>query len=122
MSRFRALPYARALYDVVADSAPERAERVIDELRAVAEALGSVSELQRAMVTPMVAPDTKTAILDQVLDTLGVEEPTRRFVHVVQQHYRLEHMPAIVDRLLEISPFANQEGGLSWSAPPSCHV
>ena len=44
------------------------------------------------MVTPTVDPDTKTKILDEVLDSLGITEPVRRFVHVVQSNYRLEHM------------------------------
>ncbi|RLE33832.1 MAG: hypothetical protein DRJ61_06380, partial [Acidobacteria bacterium] len=37
----------------------------------------------------------KTRILDQVLDTLEITGPVRRFIFVVQSHYRLEHMDDI---------------------------
>jgi F-type H+-transporting ATPase subunit delta len=102
MSRFRALPYAKALLEVVSADAADRTEEVVTELATVAEALEAVPDLQRAMVTPMVASDTKMAILDEVLDSLGVGHPTRRFVHVVQQHYRLEHMTDIADTFRDL--------------------
>jgi F-type H+-transporting ATPase subunit delta len=40
----------------------------------------------------MVSPQTKAEILESVLDSLQVTQPTRRFLQVVQQHYRMEHM------------------------------
>jgi F-type H+-transporting ATPase subunit delta len=97
MSRFRALPYAKALLAVVQDRCPDRKEDVVAELESVATALEEVAEFERVLVTPMVDTDTKTAILDRVLDTLEITEPTRRFIHVVQRHYRMEHMRDIAD-------------------------
>lgn len=102
MSRFRALPYAKALLEVITADAPERTEEVVVELATIARALAEVPDLERAMVTPMVAGDTKTAILDEVLDALGIGPPTRRFVHVVQQHYRLEHMADIAETFRDL--------------------
>ena len=95
MSRFRAMPYAKALLDVVLDQCPGRADEVVDELRRLAEALEAVPELQRVLVTPMVAAETKTVILDEVLTHLAIVEPVRRFAHVVQRHYRLQHAAQI---------------------------
>jgi F-type H+-transporting ATPase subunit delta len=92
MARFRALPYAKALYAVVHDQDPGRVEVVIGELERMAEALEAVPDLLRVLTTPMVSVQTKTAILDEVLDSLQMTEPARRFLHVVQQHYRMEHM------------------------------
>jgi F-type H+-transporting ATPase subunit delta len=92
MTRFRALPYAKALHEVVRSQYPGRQEAVIGELERVAEALEGVPEFQRVLTTPGVSAETKTAILDEVLDALEIEQPTRRFVHVVQGHYRMEHM------------------------------
>ncbi len=92
MSRFRAMPYAKALLEVVRDQCPERKEAVIDELNGVATALKEVPDFERVLVTPMVDTDTKTVILDQVLDNLGITQPVRRFCHVVQRHYRMLHM------------------------------
>jgi len=40
----------------------------------------------------MVSVPTKTAILEQVLDSLQITPPARRFLHVVQHQYRMEHM------------------------------
>ncbi len=96
MARFRAIPYARALHGVLTGEGPAVAERAIEELAAVAEAIRVVPELVRVMVTPTVPPDTKTVILEQVLERLGIGTTTRRFVHVLQRHYRLEKMPEIL--------------------------
>ena len=92
MSRFRAMPYAKALFEVVQDQCPERKEAVIDELDGVARVLEEVPDFERVLVTPVVDTETKTVILDQVLDHLGITQPVRRFCHVVQLHYRLQHM------------------------------
>jgi F-type H+-transporting ATPase subunit delta len=107
MSRFRAQPYAKALFDVIKADFPDRQQTVITELDSVASALETVPEFQQVMVTPTVDPETKTAILDEVLDSLEITEPVRRFVHVVQRNYRLQHMRdiatayrALVDREL----------------------
>ena len=95
MTRFRAMPYAKALHEVVQAKHPGRAEAVADELKRMTEAMAQVTELERVMVTPRVAVETKTAILDEVLSALAIEEPTRRFLHVVQRHYRLAQLPQI---------------------------
>jgi F-type H+-transporting ATPase subunit delta len=100
MARFRALPYAKALFEVIGKK--PRAEEVVDELDGVADALEAVPDFQRVLVTPMVSNETKAAILDEVLDRLGVSDITRRFVHVVQQHYRMEHMRSIAELYREL--------------------
>lgn len=97
MSRFRALPYAKALIEVVRDQCPERKEEVTEELEAVASALEAVPDFERVLVTPTVDTETKIGILDQVLDNLGITQPVRRFIHVVQHHYRMEHMRDIAN-------------------------
>ena len=92
MARFRAMPYAKALHEVVRADDPARSESVISELELVAEALQAVPDFQRVLTTPMVSVETKSQILDAVLDSLEITQPSRRFLHVVQQHYRMEHM------------------------------
>ncbi len=94
MSGFRAAPYAKALFSVAPNAVA--ADAMVPELERVAESLVEVAEFRQVMVTPMVNPELKTTILDQVLDALEIKQPVRRFVHVVQQHYRLEHMSDIV--------------------------
>jgi F-type H+-transporting ATPase subunit delta len=95
MGRFRAQPYAKALLAVVQKEAPDRIETVADELDQVAAALKEVPEFHRVLVTPMVPVEAKTKILDAVLDSMKTGQPTRRFLHVVQHHYRMEYMADI---------------------------
>jgi F-type H+-transporting ATPase subunit delta len=95
MGRFRALPYAKALLAVVHKEEPGRNEAVAEDLDRVAEALAAVPDFHRVLVTPMVPVEAKTKILDSVLDTLEVGELARRFLHVVQHHYRMQHMADI---------------------------
>ncbi|HOC42937.1 MAG TPA: ATP synthase F1 subunit delta [Thermoanaerobaculales bacterium] len=102
MARFRALPYAKALYEVVNGQDPQRVEGPIEELARVAEAIEAVPELLRVLTTPMVSVQTKTDILEAVLDSLAITEPSRRFVQVVQQHYRMEHMRDIATAYREL--------------------
>ena len=102
MGRFRALPYAKALLTVVAKDEPQRAEEAVAELDRVAEALRVVPDFERVLVTPMVPVETKSEILDSVLDSLEIGQPTRRFLHVVQQHYRMVHMKDIASTFREL--------------------
>jgi F-type H+-transporting ATPase subunit delta len=102
MARFRAYPYAKALLAVVQKRDPTRAEAVAAELDRVAEALRAVPDFHRVLVTPMVTADAKAKILDSVLDALEVGDVTRRFLHVVQQHYRMEHMHDIAATYREL--------------------
>jgi F-type H+-transporting ATPase subunit delta len=80
---------------VVQKEDSRRAEGVADELDGVAAALKAVPEFHDVLVTPMVSVEAKTKILDAVLDALEIGEPTRRFLHVVQHHYRMQHMDDI---------------------------
>ncbi len=105
MSHFRAAPYVKALFEVAGSGSA--ADRMAESLDRVAEVLHLVPELQRTMVSPLVPPEAKEKILDQVLQALEIDGPVRRFVHVVQGHFRLEHMNdiaagfhAMVDRSL----------------------
>jgi len=102
MGRFRALPYAKALLTVVQKEDPSRIETVADELDGVADVQMAVPDFHRVLVTPMVSVDVKTKILDAVLDALEIGELTRRFLHVVQHHYRMQHMNDIAGAYREL--------------------
>ncbi len=102
MGRFRAVPYAKALLAVVQKEDPARAEDVAEELDGVAAALKAVPEFHDVLVTPMVSVEAKTKILDAVLDAIEIGEPTRRFLHVVQHHYRMQHMTDIATTFREL--------------------
>lgn len=102
MGRFRATPYAKALLAVVLKDAPERLEQVATELDEVAAAFAEVPNFERVMVTPTVAAETKRQILAAVLNALDLGQPTRRFLEVVQQHYRMQHLPDIAAAFREL--------------------
>ncbi len=102
MARFRAMPYARALLAVLGGEGPEAVEGAAGELAAMAEALAVVPELNRVMVTPTVNPETKTLILDEVMDSVGITGTTRRFLQVLQRHFRLEQLPDVVVAYREV--------------------
>ncbi len=102
MARFRALPYAKALYEVVRDQEPDRIEAVADELDRIADALAEVPEFGRVLVVPTVPAEVKTGVLTSVLDALEIGPPTRRFVDVVQRHYRMQHMADIAGAYREL--------------------
>ena len=95
MTLFRAYPYAKALFEVVREKDPQRVEAVADELDRVAAALEAVPDFQRVLETPVLSVEAKTKVVDEVLDVLAVGELTRRFVHVVQHNYRMQHMQDI---------------------------
>lgn len=88
MSGFRARPYARALFDVFGD--PRKAEAALPQLNALAQAVEAVPEFRIAMESPALPQERKTAILDEILSSIGIVEPIHRFAHVLQQHYRLK--------------------------------
>jgi F-type H+-transporting ATPase subunit delta len=96
------MPYAKALYDVIRDQSPEQVEKVIEQLDLVAETVEAVPDFLKVMVTPMVSVETKTTILDSVLDELKISDPTRKFIHVVQRQFRMQYMPKIRDTYREL--------------------
>jgi F-type H+-transporting ATPase subunit delta len=103
MARFRALPYAKALYEVISKNEPARIDEVSSELDRIAAAIAEVPQFLRVLTTPMVSPETKTTILNAVLDSLEIGGLTRQFLHVVQRHFRMEHMASIAEVYREIA-------------------
>jgi len=97
MGRFHPAPYAKALLDLVLEKYPQREEAVETELQALADVVHEVPDFLRALVTPVLPQETKETLVESVLDELGIEEPTRRFVHVLQKHYRIEHMRTVAE-------------------------
>jgi F-type H+-transporting ATPase subunit delta len=97
MARFRAMPYAKALYEVVQKEAPTRTEEILTELDAIVEVLDTVPDFERVLVVPTVPVETKDRVLTEVMTAVGIQEPTRRFLTVVQRHYRMQQLPFIRD-------------------------
>ncbi len=97
MAIFRAMPYAKALHQVITTADPARADSVIAELETIADIVDTVPEFNRALTTPTVPSETKIEILEQVLKAVGISPEVSRLLHVVQQHYRMQHMRDIAN-------------------------
>ncbi len=102
MGYFRPVPYAKAFHQVVLDRAPEREQAALDELIRLAKAIEISPELRRAVVTPNISVEGKTAIVEGLLDLLEIEEPTRSFAHVLQHNYRFLHTSSIAGAYREL--------------------
>jgi len=101
MSRFRATPYAKAFHQIMRASGSD-GQDAVPELEAVAAAVAEVPQFLQVLVTPMISPEKKTELLEQVLQALDVSDLVRKFVHVIQQHYRMEHMAQIAEVYREL--------------------
>ena len=99
MSRFRARPYVKALFEVAGSASV--AESFIPDLDRMAQAIDEVPELLKVMVSPQVSPETKAVILDRTMEVLDLSTTVRKFVRVVQGHYRLQHMDDIASGFRE---------------------
>jgi len=102
MARFSAMPYAKALLGLVADTEPDAMETIQNELAELAKAFEAVPEFGRVMVTPALTQDRKEALLGAILERAGVHDVVRRFVLVVQRQYRLRHLGAIAAAYAEL--------------------
>jgi len=107
MAVFRAMPYAKALHQVITTDDAKRADSVVAELETIADIVDAVPEFNRALTTPTVPSETKIEVLKQVLKAIGASPEVSRLMRVVQQHYRMQHMRdianayrGIVDRAL----------------------
>jgi len=88
MAAFRAVPYARALFDLA--GGVEGAEKILPEVEALAGIVERVPNLRQVMESPALTQEKKTEILDAVFSHVGMSDLVRRFGHVIQQHYRLK--------------------------------
>jgi len=74
--------YARALFDVCE---PPDFDRVESQLKALASAWNTSSELRDSMLNPRIPNATRIAIIDAVVDSFGgyATEPLKRVVHTL---------------------------------------
>ncbi len=97
MIRRFARPYAAALLKTAGTT--ERAVAVRDELRALAEAMDRVPGVARMAANPAVPLEAKRRILGEIGKTLGLGELAARFVRLLLDNYRLQHLGAMLEVL-----------------------
>ena len=87
--------YAKGLFDAVGDMAPGSERSVGEELSALVETIDGHSGLALLVVNPSIPAAQKTAILGRISETLGLSEPMRRFIVVLAEKQRLDHLSMI---------------------------
>jgi len=85
-SRASASRYARALFDVTA--ADSRAA-VDQELTGIAAVFAAQTDLQAAFANPSVAPAAKQAVVQAVIERLGLSTPVARLLTLLAERDRL---------------------------------
>ena len=89
--------YAKGLLEAVAVMAPGSESSTREQLRAVSDAVDGHPGLKLLVMNPAVAPRDKRAILGKISETIGAGEVTKRFVDVLADKERLDHLSLIAD-------------------------
>ena len=90
--------YARALVDVVADpnSAIDTAQ-VRGQLHDIDAVIQGSTDLRNALLSPAVSPARKRAVMERILEPMGVVRQVRNFVFIVIDHRRIHEFSSIVE-------------------------
>jgi ATP synthase F1 delta subunit len=95
--------YARALADVVlAPNAAIGPDRVRDDLRSFEQALAASPELSTVLASPGISRPRKRAVVDRLVQSLGLSGIARNFLRVLVDHRRTAHLSAIADAFEKI--------------------
>lgn len=92
-----ARPYAEALLKVAGTTAGAVAVR--DQLRALRDAMGEVPGIGKMAANPAVPMEDKRRIMEEIGGLLSLSDLALRFVFLLLAHYRLHHLPAVVEAL-----------------------
>jgi F-type H+-transporting ATPase subunit delta len=88
--------YAHALADAVfAPNSGLGGEDAVRQLRAVDELISSSEQLQRALISPAVSKNRKSAIVTRLADEMGVHRKIRNFLLVLVSHRRIKELSGI---------------------------
>ncbi len=88
--------YGRALADVVVSSNADSA-KVVSGLREVEQLIQGSTELRNALQSPAVSPARKRAVMQRMMEPMGLPDKVRNFVNVVIDHRRSHEFPHIVE-------------------------
>jgi F-type H+-transporting ATPase subunit delta len=87
--------YAKGLLDAVAEAAPGSEQTVGNELSTLVETINGHQGLKLLVVNPAVPTPQKTAIIGKISETLGLSATLQRFVDVLAEKQRLDHLSLI---------------------------
>lgn len=97
MIRRFARPYAQAL--IKAAGTLDAAQALRDELRSFRDAMAAVPGIAKMATNPAVPMERKSAIVGEIASHLGVQGLAERFLLLLLDNYRLQHLPTVLDAL-----------------------
>lgn len=95
LSQTVARRYAKGLLEAVAETAPGSEQAVGEELSALLETIDGHQGLKLVVVNPSIPTPQKRAILGKISETLGLSRTLRRFIDVLAEKQRLDHLSLI---------------------------
>ncbi len=87
--------YAKGLLDAVVAVAPGREREIGDQVDALVAAADGHDALRLLIVNPAIPAQQKQAILGKISETLGVDAVVRRFLDLLAEKQRLDHLSVI---------------------------
>ena len=87
--------YAKGLLDAAAEIVPGSEQTVGNELSALVETIDGHPGLKLLVVNPSVPTEDKKAILGKISEIIGLGETLRRFIDVLAEKQRLDHLSLI---------------------------
>ncbi len=87
--------YAKGLFDAVAEITPGSEQMVSEELSTLLETIDGHPGLKLLVVNPAVSTTEKTAIFGTISEILGLSELVKRFIGVLADKQRLDHLSLI---------------------------
>ena len=94
--------YAKALVDVVVRHPELNPADVLHGLRQVEDLIESSEDLKHALASPAVASSHKRAVMQRLMEPMGLEQKVQNFVRVVIDHRRADEFPEIIDAFEEL--------------------
>ena len=95
-----ALQYANAFADVaIAQGAPQTATK---QLLSFGELYTESAELRNFLASPAVTHETKHAVIEKLVDRIGVSKTIRNFLFVIIDHRRSHMLPEILQATEEV--------------------
>ena len=88
--------YAKGLLDAVSSVAPGQEGVIQEQLSGLVEAVEGHDALKLVVANPAVSAQQKQAIFRKISETLGVSDLLARFVEVVADKKRLDHLALMV--------------------------
>jgi F-type H+-transporting ATPase subunit delta len=87
--------YAKGLLEAVAEVAPGSEREVGDQLTELAATVEGHPALKLLVINPAIPVQQKTVILGKISELMGSHATTRRFIDVLAEKHRLDHLSLI---------------------------